>query len=129
LEYLIFGVGLAVLIFGAVAFVKNRQYAKTPSAPPVGWLSLYRWRWAPALLLGVAAYYFSYSTTGQDGELYKVIGFPFVAAAFDSHGADYVGPLTVPFMLLDVFTWAVLPDLGLLIWRIAGRRRNVAIGP
>jgi len=121
-------IGVLILIAGFTAFVKNWRAARGMSAPPEQWLRLYRWRWFALVTLGAAAYYMTWHITGVDCERLRIAGFPFPAAAFDSRGADYVGPLTLPFMLLDILTWALIPDLCLYAWRGVLLRRSLTIG-
>jgi hypothetical protein len=126
MRYVLLG-GVLVLCVGVVAFVKNYQATKATSAPPTPWLRFYRWRWVALLMLAAAAYFATWSTTGSAGDRIRIVGFPFPAAAFDSSGADYVGALTLPLMLLNMATWALLPDICLYVWRRAVLRRNLTV--
>jgi len=90
-------------------------------------LSRYLWhfRWILGAALGVASFFFSYrmeSPTTDD--VYQVHGWPFFAYAFDQRGWDYVGPLTLPFIFLNLVVWALLPQL--LVWPLSWscRRRG-----
>jgi hypothetical protein len=122
-EYLIGVTAVALLILGPIAFVQNRKAVRAPSAPNATWLTVYHKRWPAIVVLGIAAFAFSYSTTGHDGQRWRVYGFPFPAAAFDSHGADYVGLVTLPFTLFNALIWTTLPDLCLFVWRYASANR------
>jgi hypothetical protein len=125
--YLLYGLGLLVLFAGPIAFVKNWRTALTASAP-APWLRLYWWHWFVLPVLGVAAYYFTWSSTGIDGERIRILGFPFPAAAFDSHGADYLGPLTLPSLFANAVAWMLIPDICLYVWRRIVLRRNLTNG-
>jgi hypothetical protein len=127
-EHLITGAAVALLILGPIAFVQNRKVARAPSAPNASWLSVYKRRWPAIVVLGIAAFAFTYSTTGHDGQRWRVYGFPFPAAALDSHGADYVGLVTLPFTLFNALIWTTLPDLCLFVWRHASARPNRTLG-
>jgi hypothetical protein len=123
-EHLIGVTAVVLLILGPIAFVQNRKAARAPSAPNATWLTVYNKRWPAIVVLGIAAFAFSYSATGHDGQRWRVYGFPFPAGAFDSHGADYVGLVTLPFALFNALIWTTLPDLCLFVWRHASARRN-----
>src|SRR5580698_2882165 len=110
MKLLIGGTSVALLILGPIAFVQNRRAARAPSAPNGSWLTVYTRRWPAIVVLGIAALAFTYSTTDHDGQRWRVFGFPFPAAAFDSHGADYVGIVTLPFTLFNALIWTTLPD-------------------
>jgi len=69
------------------------------------------------LLLGAASYFIAYPVTTS--ERYVVHGFPFPAYAFDASGQDYVGFLTLPFMLFNFACWFLLVHIG---YRLAARR-------
>ena len=125
MKLLIGRTSVALLILGPIAFVQNRKAARAPSAPNATWLTVYNKRWPAIVVLGIAAFAFSYSATGHDGQRWRVYGFPFPAAAFDSHGADYVGPLTLPSLFANAVIWALLPDICLYVWRLAASRRNL----
>ena len=115
--------GPAVLALGVVAFVSNHRASKVGALPP-SWHQWRRWRWLLMLLLAVAAVFCVYSVTGRTGERYRLWGFPFTAAAFDSRGSGYVSPLSFLLIGFDVLTWALLPDLFLWAWRVYANRRR-----
>jgi hypothetical protein len=117
--------GPAVLALGVIAFLANRRASKDGALPPF-WQRLRRWRWLLMLLLAAAAVFCVYPVTGRTGEHYRVWGFPFMAAAFDSRGSGYVSPLSTLLIGLDVLTWALLPDLFLWGWRGYARRRRAS---
>jgi hypothetical protein len=119
--------GPALLALGVVAFVANHRASKV-GALPVFWHRLRRWRWLLTLLLAVGAVFCVYPVTGRAGAHYRVWGFPFMAAAFDSRGLDYVSPLSPLLIGLDVLTWALLPDLFLWCWRVYASRRRDSTG-
>jgi hypothetical protein len=110
-KYLIGGTAILLLILGPIVFVRNRKAARAPSAPSSTWLTVYRRRWPVIALLGVAACVFTYTTIGDGGQRWRVYGLPFSAAAIDSHGADYVGLVTLPLTLFNIVVWTTLPDV------------------
>ena len=124
MKYLIGATALALLILGPLAFVSNRRANRISSAPTATWLRWYRFHWVLAASLGIAALLFHYSTFGHDGQPWRVYGFPFPAAAFDSRGADYAGLVTLPFTLFNLVIWTSLPDVALFVWRRAIKNRS-----
>jgi len=110
-------IGIGVLGASIWAWRRNRQL--TVSAMPALWRSVWRWRWLIGLALGVGSYFLRYPLEGG-GDRYTVYGVPFMSYAFDQRGHDYVGPLTVPALILNFVTWAVLPQL--LLWVFGGRQ-------
>jgi hypothetical protein len=80
----------------------------------IHWSSL-RWRW-PAIGLGVVAAACACFVRYRYTDKYLAIGFPLPAAVFEiSTGADFVGPLTLPFLCLDALLMGVLPIATLAI--------------
>jgi hypothetical protein len=87
----------------------------------VPWSSL-RWRWV-AIGLGAMAAASACLVRHQYTDKYLVVGFPLPAAAFEiSTGSDFVGPLTLPILCLDVLLVAALPLAAVAI-AVALRRR------
>jgi hypothetical protein len=119
--------GPAVLALGVVTFVANLRASKIGALPPF-WRRLRRWRWLLMLLLAVAAVFCVYPVTGRTGEHYRLWGFPFTAAAFDSRGLGYVSPWSPLLIGFDVLTWALLPDLFLWAWRVYANGRRARTG-
>ena len=119
--YITLLLGLAFLVSGVLAFVANRRAYRSGAVSLPVWKRMYQWRWLAMVVVGLGVNYFSYPMTGSGGEHYRVIGFPFMAAAFDSNGADYVSSMTPWFFGLDVVTCAFVPDLCLWAWRSFAR--------
>jgi hypothetical protein len=113
--------GILGLIAGVVALRRNRSFAATEQAHK-SWVQLRRWSWLVSLALAVGSYFISFSYQAE-AEVYRVLGFPFFAAAFDEAGRDYIGPLTVPAMIGNAVFFALLPHIAL--W-LSSRRRVVA---
>ena len=94
--------GVVSLVASVAAWRANRAFALTGAAGP-RWRNLYRFWWAPGMLLGAASYFIAFPYTTS--ERYMVHGFPFPAYAFDASGHDYVGFITLPFMLINFACW------------------------
>jgi len=120
---------IAFMIFGAVWFalsvrawrLNKTLAASLPTASP--WRKAYRFWWLLGLLLGVASYFIAFPVTTS--ERYVVHGFPFPAYAFDAAGHDYVGLLTLPFMLANFVCWFLAAHF--CFW-LASRRAAPRIG-
>ena len=81
------------------------------------WLHLYRWRGLVGVVFAIASAFIGYPVSDA-GERYRVLGVPFLAAAFDSASRDYVGPLTLLSFLANALVWFFLPQIVLFCWRI-----------
>jgi hypothetical protein len=101
-------IGVAVLAASIWAWRKNMKVV-VAEMPPL-WRGLWRWRWVIGIALGIAGCFLRYPLDG-DTDRYTVYGVPFMSYAFDQRGHDYVGPLTMPALLLNFVTWAMLPQL------------------
>jgi hypothetical protein len=112
-------VGVALLGLSAWAWRRNRLLI-VAGMPPF-WRTFWRLRWIVGLALGCGSYFIRYPLEGEDG-IYTVYGVPFMSYAFDQRGLDYVGPLTMPAIVLNFIIWACLPQL--LLWLLARRPRN-----
>ena len=108
-------VGVIVLAASLCAWHRNKR--TTVSEMPPLWRGLWRWRWVIGLALGIASYFIHYPAEGTT-DRYMVYGVPFMSFAFDQKGHDYVGPLTVPALILNFGTWALLPQL--FFWVFSG---------
>ena len=76
----------------------NRKFYETSTS--LWWRRWYKWRYLFAFLF-VPILLLEYPVI-VDGELYHVLGFPLVSAAFDSTGRDFISPITGIFLLIDV---------------------------
>ena len=107
---------IAFIILGAVWFVFAlrawRANKLLAASFPVSslWRKAYRFWWLGGVLLGVASYFVAFPVTTS--ERYIVHGFPFPAYAFDAAGHDYVGFLTLPFMLVNFACWFLAAHFG-----------------
>jgi len=129
MDYASTGLGVILLVLCPIAFVSNLRSRGSTAAISALWRRVYWWRWVLAIPLGIAGYFGTYTGVGDGGEVYRILGFPFPAAAFDSAGRDYVSPLTPLLLVLDAILLALLPDLFLWIWRRYDQRRNAARAP
>ena len=111
-------VGLLIAIGEFFSARSNRSTFTQAQASAV-WLRVYRWRWVIGVLFAIASAFIYYPMTGGE-ERYRVMGFPFMVAAFDSAGRDYVGPLTTPSFLANAAIWFFLPHVAFFLWRFAG---------
>jgi hypothetical protein len=109
-------VGVVLLGLSIWAWRQNR--AKVPDLPSP-WMRLWTWRWVIGCAIGVAGFFIRYSADGG-GDHYTVYGLPFFSYAFDQRGDDYVGVLTIPAVILNFVTGALLPQL--LFWLYTKRR-------
>jgi len=110
-------VGLLIAIGEFFAARSNRFAFKQAQASAL-WLRVYRWRWLVGVLFAIASAFIYYPMTGGE-ERYRVMGLPFMVAAFDSAGRDYVGPLTTPSFLANAAIWFFLPHVAFFSWRFA----------
>jgi len=117
-------IGLILLGLSAWAWRQNR--ARVP-ALPVFWMRVWTWRWVIGCAIGVAGFFLHYSADG-DGDHYTVYGVPFFSYAFDQRGWDYVGVLTVPAIIFNFITSALLPELFFWLYAKQLARRNVSAG-
>jgi hypothetical protein len=111
-------VGMLGIVLAAIAVGSNKRRAASGAATP-HWLIARRWSGPLGLLLGIGSYFISYPLQDQ-GETWRVMGFPFFAAAFDPRGADYVGIATIPAIIGNFVFFLALPQL--ILWA-TGRSR------
>ena len=111
--------GLLGIVLAAIAAVSNRRRAAS-GTPTARWIIARRWSGRLGLLLGIGSIFVSYPLQHQ-GETWRVMGFPFFAAAFDSRGADYVGITTIPAMIGNFVFFFALPQI--ILWT-TGRSRG-----
>lgn len=111
--------GLATLGLSVWSWRRNRRLA-IADMPPL-WRNLWRLRWVIGVVLGCGSYFLHYPWEGGDGT-YTVYGVPFMSFAFDQEGRDYVGPLTIPALIMNFIVWVWLPQP--LFWFFARRLQN-----
>jgi len=102
-----------VQIAGAIAFARNRRVPTTSGRRTLVVVA--------SALLAVASIFVSYPLDSS----HRILGFPFMAAAFEKHGArweDFVGPLTLPAYVGKVIFAFMLPQTVILLWRWRARR-------
>jgi hypothetical protein len=107
----IFCLGVALMVLEALASRNNKRIAAT-SAPGSRWMLMYRWRYLVGAPLAVASAFISYPLSSGDDQ-YQITGFPFLVMAIDQRGWDYVGFLSLPFLVLNGLVWLLLPSLAL----------------
>jgi hypothetical protein len=112
-------IGVVVLAASIWAWRRNRKLVilEMPPLLRVFW----RWRWVIGIALGISSYFLRYSLDGTT-DRYMVHGVPFMSYAFDQRGHDYIGPLTMPALVLNFVTWAMLPQL--ILWAFTFRKSN-----
>lgn len=104
--------GLVGIALGIAAWRSNGRSAASGNVAR-GWLLLRRWAWVLGLVLGGASYFIWYPYDAGT-ERYRVMGFPFMAAAFDSAGRDYVGSITPLAIIGNFLFFALTPQL--MLW-------------
>lgn len=115
----IFCLGVALIVLEVLASKNNKRIAAT-SLPGSRWLLMYRCRYLVGAPLAVASAFVSYPlSSGEDH--YQITGFPFLVMAVDQRGLDYVGYLSLPFLVLNGLIWLLLPSLAL--WGASRMRR------
>lgn len=115
----IFIFGVALVVLEVVASRSNRRFAaKVPAKSR--WLLVHRWRILFGAPLAVASAFVSYPLAGG-GDQYQISGFPFMVMAIDQRGWDYVGFLSIPFLVLNGLIWLFLPSLGLWAWSLGSK--------
>ena len=58
------------------------------------------------------------------GQRWWVVGIPFFAAAFDSHGHDFLGSLTLPALVGNSVFWFLVPQIALFFYARAYTKRH-----
>lgn len=104
--------GLIGLIAGCIAFRRNRRDVASSGVSLLGW--------RVALLVGVALAFLSFLGRYPLDATHRILGFPFMAAAWEKHGdhwQDFVGPLTLPAYVANAAFAFLLPQLLLRIRR------------
>lgn len=111
----IFILGVSLIALEVLASRSNRRIAAALPSSGSRWRSAYRWRFLVGAPLAVASAFISYPLSGGEDQ-YQVHGFPFMVMAIDQRGWDYVGFLSVPFLVLNGLIWLFLPSLVLWCW-------------
>jgi hypothetical protein len=122
----------ALIVVGECFVARSNRSASKQAEVSSAWLHVYRWRWLVGVVFAIASAFIGYPVTDA-GERYRVLGVPFLAAAFDSGGRDYVGPLTLPAFVANTVVWFFLPQIVLFCWMVFTGRRpqtpNQALQP
>ena len=88
---------LAVVWIEYKCAVSNKKFYKTSNA--LWWNRVYKWRYLVGFMF-ILLLMIEYPVS-VDGEWYSVIGFPLMAAVFDSKGTDFVSAFTGMFLFID----------------------------
>jgi hypothetical protein len=116
-------IGIAVIAWEIVSVRYLFKLQHEAEAAPRPWRLSRALSIALGIILAVAAFWWSYPIQARDG-VGRVVGVPFMAAYFDSHGFDYSGPLTLPAMIANAVVWFLAPWLVLATyvrWQRKGR--------
>ncbi len=117
--------GLTILVTEIISIIKNYRLKKILTNDAT-WRKLYWWSWIIGFPLAIASVFMVYGVKSDSGDLYKILGVPFVAGAFDSKGADFVSSLTPVFMLLNMTFWFLTPQLYMWVWSFRVRKEVAA---
>lgn len=99
---LLFGIILAIIELKAISMIQRSHREGSIS------LRTYRLLGASGLVLGAVSVFVRYRYSDD----VMIVGFPFPAAGFERVNGqmlDFVGPLTLPFMLTNFFVWTAFP--------------------
>ena len=111
--YILAAIGIVGLIFGFWSIFYLRKFARTEYATPF-WKKLRIGVLVFAILIALltwpGTYFMGYPFKGEN-ETVRIVGIPFFVAYFDSEGRDYVGPLTLPGVIMNGLFWFVCPHL------------------
>jgi hypothetical protein len=100
---------LAILFYGGIIIsfiiiwleykcaISNKRFYKITQSTK--WKRLYKWRYLIAFIL-VPILFPGYHIV-VDSESFHIIGFPLMAAVFDSRGTDFVSAFTGIFLFID----------------------------
>lgn len=111
----------AVLMIGMELFtsLRNQRTFHDGSAGAV-WNGIYRWRWLVGVPFAALSTVLSYSVGGESGT-YEIVGFPLAVAAIDEEGLNYVGRLSIPFLVANAAIWFFVPHILLYMWNVLAR--------
>ena len=105
--------GLSSLVCGTLAFRAIRRFATDRADGAV--TRSRRFALKVGAVLGLATwpltYWMSYPYADDTGRVGRVAGVPFFVAYFDADGFDYVGPLTLPAVVLNAVFWFLVPQI------------------
>ena len=116
---LLFIIGIIILVASVTFSILNLKRYKTRE---LAWK-----RYILLLVLGLLLGVLSIFVTYPYSEEYKIVGFPFAAAAFQKteHGwIDYVGTMTPVFMAANFVCWALLPQVLEFCFSLCRRKLN-----
>lgn len=107
---------LAILLITSevIAYRKNK-ITKSLTYVSTYWSIINRWKWIIGIVLAFLSFCVMYPFPVNE-EIITVIGFPLVASALDESGRNYVGPLTMPFAIINALIWYFIPSIVLMLW-------------
>lgn len=115
-------IGLFLIALEVLASRNNRRFAA--SLYDKKWLWVYRWRFVLGVPLVITSVFVSYSFSVGDDQ-YQVSGFPFMVMVIDQNGWDYVGFMSIPFLIVNGLIWFCIPSLVLWGWSHKIKTRNL----
>lgn len=111
--YFLAAIGIVGIIIGIWSILYLRKFAKTEYTPTY-WKKLRIGVLLFSIVLGLltwpGTYFMGYPLKGEK-ETGRIVGIPFFVAYFDSEGCDYVGPLTMPGVVMNGLFWFVFPHI------------------
>lgn len=116
------GIALALLMLWFIYRCARSNGVFARSVQGVGWKRWYRWRYLLAFLV-VPIAFVGYPIV-VDGDRFTIFGFPLMVAAFDSKGADFVGPFTDIFVLFNVIILYFSIHIFLCLFQRCFKRRK-----
>lgn len=115
-------IGMLLIALEVLASRRNRRFVA--SLYDKKWLWVYRWRFVLGVPLAITSVFVSYPlSVGEDQ--YQVSGFPFMVMVIDQNGWDYVGFMSIPFLIINGFIWFCIPSLVLWGWSQKIKTRNL----
>lgn len=111
----------AALMVGIELFasLRNQRTFHDGSAGVV-WDGIYRWRWLVGVPFAALSTVLGYTVGGESGT-YEIVGFPLAVAAIDEQGLNYVGRLSIPFLVVNAAIWFFVPHILLYVWSVLAR--------
>lgn len=102
------------------ASLRNQRTCHRGSAGK-SWDRFYRWRWLAGVPFAALSPLLSYTLGGGESGTYEIVGFPLAVAAIDEAGLNYVGRLSVPFLVANAAIWFFFPHVLLYLWSRVAR--------
>lgn len=113
---------IAALMIGVELFTSLRNQSTFYSGSAgVIWNGVYRWRWLVGVPFAFVPTMLSYNVGSAESGVYEIIGFPLAIAAVDETGLNYVGRMSIPFLVANAAIWFFVPHILLYIWSLGIR--------